>query len=73
MGCRTLDKTASRVDLKFIMVTISKDVFSHKGHRIRHILLCHNGSVYSYKTKVNFIFPKVSCNIKTKIIIRIIM
>ena len=69
----TLDKTASSVDLKFIMVTVSKDVFSHKGRQIRHTLLCHNGLVYISKTKVNLIFPKVSCNIKAKTIIKTMM
>jgi len=46
------------IALKFIMVTVSKDVFSHKGRQIKHILVCHNGLVYSYKTKINLIFPQ---------------
>jgi len=62
----TLDMTASSVDLKFIMVTVSKDVFRHKGRQIRHTL------VYISKTKVNLIFSKVSCNIKARIIIKTI-
>jgi len=40
------------------MATVSKDVYSYKGRQIKYILLCHNGLVYSYKTKINLIFPQ---------------
>jgi len=46
------------VALRFIMVTVSKHVLSHKGRQIRYILLCHTGLIYSYKTKINLIFPQ---------------
>jgi len=55
------------------MVTVSKDVFSNKGPQIKYILLCHNGLVYSSKTKVDLIFPKVSRNIKAKTMIKTVM
>jgi len=42
----------------FILVTVLKDVYSQIGRQIRYILLCHNGLAYSYKTRINLIFPQ---------------
>jgi len=55
------------------MITFPHCAFSHKDRQNRNALHCHNGLVYISKIKVNLIFPKVSCKIKAKTIIMIIM